>query len=82
MISDQVSHLVQDIFLQMRTPAVHQEVKEDPEAYLLSLLQEIKDDLSGHKKFYVPLYNTVERASFQSHLEKAREGTSQPASHE
>lgn len=82
MISKQVSQLVQDIFLQMSTPAVHQEVKEDPEAYEIYLLQEIKKDLEGHKKHRVPLYSTVERASCQCHLEKAREEASQPASHE
>lgn len=78
MMSENVNQLVQDIFLQMLTPAVHREAKEDPEAYLLSLLQEIKDDLGGHKKFYVPLYSTVERASFQSHLDKARKELGQP----
>ena len=73
MPNEKVSQLVQDIFLQMRNPAVHREVKGDPEAHLISLLQEIKEDLSGDAKYRVPLYDTVERASFQGHLDRARE---------
>lgn len=82
MISDKVSQLVQDIFLQMRNPAVHHRVKDDPEAHLLSLLQEVKKDLEGDKKYRVPLYDTVERASYGDSVSQAREEMEEPVSHE
>jgi DNA-directed RNA polymerase specialized sigma24 family protein len=74
--------LVQDIFLQIRNSEVHREVREDPEAYLLSLLSTIKTELSGYRKYRATLHSTVESASFQSHLEKAREELPQPVSNE
>ena len=73
--------LVQDIFLQIRFPKVHREVREDPEAYLLSLLSTIKTELSGYRKYFAMLHSTVESASFQSHLEEARRLT-ESATHE
>lgn len=72
MISHTVEQLVRDIFLQMRNSAVHQRVKENPEAHLLSLLMEIKEDMSGDRMDRVPLHSTVERASFESSIEEAR----------
>lgn len=82
MLNEKVSQLVQDIFLHMRNPAAHQRVKDDPEAHLLSLLQEIKEDLSGDAKYRVPLYNTVERASYGDSVKEAREELAEPVSHE
>ena len=82
MISDKVSKLVQDIFLEMRNPRVHREVKDDPEAHLLSLLKEIKKDLEGSAKHRVPLISTVERASFDDSVSQARREMEEPVSHE
>lgn len=72
MISSEVKQLVQDIFLQVNNPAVHKEVKEDPEAYLLSLLQAVKDDIVGERKYRAILYSSVERASYESSAKDAR----------
>ena len=72
MISERVSELLRDIFQEVPNPAVHQRVKVDPEAHLLSLLKEIKEDLSGDKKHRVPLYFTVQRASYGSSVNEAR----------
>ena len=82
MMSEQTNQLVQDIFLQMRNPAAHQRVKEDPETHLLSLLKEIKKDLEGDKKYRVPLYNTVERASYGDSVSEARAEMEEPVSQE
>jgi hypothetical protein len=73
MISKKVNQLVQDIFRQIPNSEVHQETKDEPEAHLLALLEEIKSDLSGDAKHRVPLYFTVERASYKSRVNKARE---------
>lgn len=72
MISHVVEQLVQDIFLQIKIPRVHDEVKEDPEAYLISLLWEIKETMSGDRQYRATLHNTVQAASYDSHLEKVR----------
>ena len=72
MISHAVEQLVQDIFLQMRNPAVHQRVEDDPEAHLLSLLTSIKEEISTERKYRVTLYSTVERASYASSIEEVR----------
>ena len=77
MISEKVSQLVKDIFLQIRNPEVHKDVQKDPEAHLLSLLKEIKKDLSGDAKYRRTLHHTVECASF--HPDKAKEGLDQSA---
>ena len=79
MISDQTKQLVQDIFLQLNNPIVHREVKEDPEAYLISLLNTIKEELSGDRKYRAILHHTVQDASYDSHLKKGREELGQPA---
>lgn len=76
---EKVNQLVRDIFLQVKTPKVHEEVKEDPEAFLLSLLTEIKDRLSGDAKYWMTLHHTVQAASYTSHIEKAKEELAQPA---
>lgn len=69
MISNQVRQLVQDIFVQMRNPEVHQKVKEDPETYLLSLLTRIKEELP---EVSATLRWTVEKSSFGSNLDEVR----------
>lgn len=69
MISNQVRQLVQDIFLQSRNEDVHQEVREDPEAYLISLLTVIKKDLPDISS---TLRWTVQSASFDKNLEEVR----------
>ena len=78
MISEKTKQLVQDIFLQVRTPEVHKEVKEDPEAFLLSLLTEIRDRLTGEAKYWMTLHHTVQAASFEDNVEKAKEELAQP----
>ena len=72
MISNEVKQLVQDIFLQINNPMAHDEVKEDPEAHLISLLMEIKEDISGYRKYRVPLHSTVERASCAITMKRIR----------
>lgn len=80
MISNEAKRLVQDIFLQLKNPEVHNEVKEDPEAYLLSLLNAIKKEMSGEREYYAMLHSTVQKASYESHLEEAREQLHQAVS--
>ncbi len=79
MITERTKQLVQDIFLQVKTPKVHEEVKEDPEAYLLSLLTVIRDVLKSERKYSAMLHGTIEKASFNDNLEKAKEELGQPA---
>lgn len=57
----------------MQNPAAYLRIKDDPEAHLLSLLKEIKKDLGGDAKYRVPLYNTVERASYERSIREAKE---------
>ena len=78
MISEKTKQLVQDILLQVKTPKVHDEVKQDPEAFILSLLTEIRDDLAGEEKYWATLYHTVRSASYDSHVERAKEELAQP----
>ncbi len=81
MISKEAKQLVEDIFLQVRNPRVHNDVKEDPEAHLLSLLKQIKAEISGERKVWAMLYSTVEKASYQSSTKEARKQLDQPAAH-
>lgn len=78
MITEKTKQLVQDIFLQIKIPKVHEEVKEDPEAFLLSLLTEIRDRLTGEAKYSMTLHHTVQAASYDSRIEKAKEELAQP----
>ena len=75
MISDEVKQLVQDIFMQINNPMAHDEVKEDPEAHLLSLLNEIKEEMSGDRKYRVTLESTVESASCAISMKRMKEET-------
>ena len=78
MISNEVKQLVQDIFLQIDNPRAHNEVREDPEAHLLSLLNEIKEDISGDRKYRVTLESTVESASCAISMKRMKEELAQP----
>jgi len=80
MISEEDKKLVQEIFLQIRNPAVHRKVMEDPEAYHRSLLNTIKETLG--EKYSGVLRMIVLSACYQSHLKKAREELGQPVSRE
>jgi hypothetical protein len=71
MISQRMEQLVQDIFLQIRIPKIHDEVKEEPEAFLLSLLSEINKRLNSDAKYHSTLHHTVQAASFDSHVQRA-----------
>ena len=82
MISHETGQLVQDIFLQINNPRAHDEVKEDPEAHLLSLLREIKENISGDRKYRVTLHSTVERASCAISMKRIREEYGQLVSQE
>lgn len=79
MISKRAEQLVQDIFLQVRPTKVHEEVKKDPEAFLLSLLAEISDELNTDRKYRATLFHTIQSASFDANVEKAKEELGQPA---
>ena len=73
MISEKMRQLVQDIFLQVKTPEVHEEVKKDPEAFLLSLLSEVSAELHSVRKYRYTLYDVIQGASFNDNVEKAKE---------
>lgn len=82
MISAKASRLVQDIFLKMQNPAVHERVKNDPEAHEISLLLEILKDLSGDRRHRVVLCSTVERSSHGDNIREVREEMEKHVSHE
>lgn len=78
MISDQDKKLVQEIFLQMRNPAVHEEVMKEPEVYHRSLLNTIKEKLG--QKYSGVLRMDILAACYEDNLKKAREELGQPVS--
>jgi hypothetical protein len=75
---EKINQLVQDIFLQIKNPVVHREVKEDPEGHLLSLLTQIKKELEGDAKYRTTLYHTVQSASYDENVREAKEEPGQP----
>lgn len=77
MITERTKQLVQDIFLQIKPLKVHEEVKQDPEAFLLSLLTEIKEELNSDRKYRATLHHTLQSASFNDNVEKAKEQLAQ-----
>ena len=51
MLSKPIQEALEDIFAQVPSNEGHSEVTEDPEAYLLSLLARIKEDLHSGGKY-------------------------------
>lgn len=73
MIHEKARQLIEDIFSEVNHPDIPDEIKKEPEVFLLSLLNNIKGELKGVAKFRAILYRTVESASFESSRREARE---------
>lgn len=73
MIPERASQLIGEIFSELNHPDVPDEAKKEPEVFLLSLLNTIKDELKGEAKFRAILYHAVREASYGVNLQSARE---------
>lgn len=66
----EVRRLLQEIFARLNIADVNEEVRTDPDVYLLSLINTINE----HERdaSYMTLHMTVQEAAFGYNLEKAR----------
>lgn len=75
MLSRPTAQLVEEIFAHFGEEA-KQKAKEDPEAYLISMLLVIKKELP---LVYATLRATIERARYESYLKEAKRQQEQVA---